>query len=363
MPPADASTPSSDAHAAANVDDPAAPIANATTAVDDATTHPVPGAEPGDPAHAHFDDRRTGLLFGFACYGYWAIVFPLHLKWLNASVGADTTADQPWWALEILGHRIVWSLVLCVGLLFWLGRVDDFKAVLRRKRSTALLAGTAALVSANWAVFIYAVASDQLYRAGIGYFVTPFVQIALGMIFFHERLKRLQWAALSLALAGVAWLIAVAGVFPWIELALACSFGFYGLLRKRAHAGPIVGLTIETAAIMPIALGYLVVAAITFERAPAFAAGGPLPTALLIATGVSTALPLLWFAAAAKKLPLSTIGFLQFGAPVGQFLLGVLAFGERPPVAAMWWGYALIWVGVAFLVAQSTARMLSSRRR
>ncbi len=312
-------------------------------------------------AHEHAR-RREGLFFGFACYGYWALVFPLHLKWLNAAVPGETVRDQPWWAAEILGHRIVWSLLVCVALLFWLNRVADFKALLRRKRSVALLALTAALVSVNWLIFIYAVASDQLYRAGIGYFVTPFVQIALGMLVLGERLRGLQWAALSLAFAGIVWLIAAAGVFPWIELSLAASFGFYGLLRKRAHAGPIVGLTIETAAITPIALGWLVYAALAFDRPAAFVGAGPLPTALLIATGISTALPLLWFAAAAKRLPLTTIGFLQFGAPVGQFLLGVLAFGERPQKPIMWFGYALIWLGVTVLCANSLHHRRRSKR-
>lgn len=308
-------------------------------------------------------DVRVGLLYGVGAYSYWALVFPLHLKWLNASVGEGVVGDKVHWALEIMGHRVVWSLVLCVGLVWWLKRWGLLRELLSRRRSVMVLVGTALLVSVNWTIFIYAVATDQMYRAGIGYFVTPIVQIALGMVFLGERLRAFQVLSMVLAVLGIGWLFWVGGSLPWIELTLAASFGFYGLIRKTANAGPIVGLTVETAALVPLGVGYLVWAALTLERSPAFVNEGAVPSVLLVLTGVSTGLPLLWFAAAAKKLRLATIGFMQFFAPTGQFLLGVLAFGERPPVASMWWGYGVIWLGVVCVMAESVVKMRRDRKR
>ncbi len=307
-------------------------------------------------------DLKTGLAFGFAAYGYWALVFPLHLKLLNWASPDAIVASQPWWALEVLANRVVWSLGLCFALLWWLGRFGDLKRVLVSRRDLMPLFVTAVLISFNWGIFIYAVATEQLYRAGIGYFVTPMVHIALGMIFLGERLRRAQWAAVVSAGCGIVWLMVVSGAFPWIELVLAGSFGFYGLIRKRAKAGPIVGLTVETGFLIPAAVGLLVWISVSRVSELALVEGGVGSVGLLVLTGVSTGLPLLWFAAAAKKLPLSTIGFLQFLAPTGQFLLGVLAFGERPPDERMWFGYGLVWLGVLFIVVNSVHRERLRRR-
>lgn len=303
-------------------------------------------------APATRSELRAGLAFGMAAYGFWAFAFPLHLRLLDATTPAEIVSAQPAWALEVLCQRVVWSLCLCLCLIPLRRRGADLRRLLGQPRTVGLLAVTALLVTVNWLVFIYATSTGQLYRAGIGYFVTPIVQIVLGTIFLHERLRRFQWAAVACATSGIAWLFVVGGALPWIELTLAVSFGFYGLLRKRTRAGPIVGLTVETAVLTPVAIGYLVWAA----RSPAVHLGvveGSAATVTLLAlTGVSTALPLMWFAAAAARLPLSTVGFLQFSAPTGQFLLGMVAFGERPVDARMWLGYALIWLGVLALVAE-----------
>lgn len=308
-------------------------------------------------------DVRVGLAFGLGAYGYWALLFPLHLKLLNGVSPEGVVGEQPGWSLEIMGHRVVWSLALCLLLVWWLGRAGQLRELLRRRRSVMALVLTASLVSVNWTIFIYAVATEQLYRAGIGYFVTPIVQIALGVVFLGERLRRLQVASLVLASGGIGWLLVVSGQLPWIALTLASSFGLYGLVRKRADAGPIVGLTVETAVLTPLALGYLLWAWVSLERSPVFVTGGVSPTVLLVLTGVSTGLPLLWFAAAAKRLRLATIGFLQFGAPTGQFLLGVVVFGERPPVSSMWWGYGFIWLGVVCLIGEGVVRLRRDRKR
>lgn len=291
-------------------------------------------------------EQRVGLGYGFAAYGVWALLFPLHLKALNELVPQAVSGSQPWWAGEVLAHRVVWALALCVLLVWWLGRGKALRALLKRRKSVGLLGLTAMLISVNWLIFIYALATDQLYRASIGYFVTPMVHIALGLVFLGERLRVGQWVALGFAALGMAWLMFVAGGWPWIELTLAATFGVYGLLRKRVDAGPMVGLTVETACLLPLAIGYLAWVVFGLERGSAMGSVGALPTGLLFLLGISTALPLLWFAAAAKRLPLATVGFLQFGAPTGQFLLGVLAFGETVKDPTMWWGYGLIWLGV-----------------
>ena len=312
--------------------------------------------------HEAARERRIGLAYGFGAYGVWGLLFPLHLRALNVTAGEDVSGDGAWWAGEVLAHRVAWALVLCILMVLWLGRRRALWEVLRRPKSVGMLAITAALVSVNWLIFIYALASGELYRASIGYFVTPMVQIALGMIFLGERLRAGQWVAIGLAGLGMLWLLFVAGGVPWNELTLAGTFGLYGLLRKRADAGPMVGLTIETACLLPFAIGYLVWVVLFLERGSALGSVGFLPTVLLFALGVSTALPLLWFAAAAKRLPLATIGFLQFGAPTGQFLLGVLAFGETVKDPLMWWGYALIWLGVS-VVCFELVRQARRRRR
>lgn len=305
-------------------------------------------------------EQRIGLVYGFAAYGVWALFFPLHLKALNVLVPESVSNSQPWWAGEVLAHRVVWALVLCVLLVIWLGRVKALRQLLSRRKSVMVLVLTALLISVNWLVFIYALAIGELYRASIGYFVTPMVHIALGLVFLGERLRFAQWIALGLAGLGMLWLMVVAGGLPWIELTLASTFGLYGLLRKRVDAGPMVGLTVETACLLPLAVGYLLWVVFGLERGSAMGSVDTLPTVLLFLLGVSTALPLLWFAAAAKRLPLATIGFLQFGAPTGQFLLGVLAFGETVKDPRMWWGYGLIWLGVVCvcveLIRQSKKR-------
>lgn len=241
--------------------------------------------------------------------------------------------------------------MVCLALLTWLKRWGQLREAARKPRVLGVLGITSALVSLNWGVFIYAVATGQLYRASIGYFVTPLVSALLGVLFLGERPRAGQWAAFGVAGLGMAWLVVDAGQFPWIALILASSFGIYGLLRKRVDAGPIVGLTIETAALTPIAIGYLLVVSLIGGRPSGLVEGGPLTGVLLAATGLSTALPLLWFAAAAKRLPLVTIGFLQFVAPTGQFLLS-LSWDNRPESGA-WLGYVLIWVGVVVFAVES----------
>lgn len=305
---------------------------------------------------ARSNANSTGMLFGFAAYGFWAFVFPLHLRALNAVAPEQIASARVPWSLEILAHRLVWSLLLCLALCWMRGSLGALRRTLADRRMLGRLALCAGLITINWLIFIVAMARGELYRAGIGYFITPIVQIVLGTLFLNETLRRGQWWAIGLATSGMVVLIgvgiAIGGEVPWIEFGLASSFGLYGLLRKGASVGPIVGLTIETGMLLPIALAWLCFAPQLLAVPLGFLAGNTATVALLIATGVSTTLPLLCFAAAAARLPLSTLGFLQFVAPTGQFLLGVLAFGERPADGLLWIGYTLIWAGVLALLGE-----------
>ena len=318
------------------------------------------------PAETSASVRARGLWFGLAAYAWWALVFPLHLKLLNSVAPEAVVAARLTWSAEVLAHRVVWSLVFCLVLCAGTGRMPALGAALRDRRAALRLTLCAGLVTVNWLVFIVAMARGELYRAGIGYFVTPIVQIALGTLLLGERLRRLQWCAIALAVGGMLVLVAIGmslgGEWPWIEASLAGSFGFYGLLRKQTRVGPVVGLTVETGVLTPIAVLWLWLAPSAFGAPLGFVVGDAATDALLIATGVSTALPLLCFAAAAARLPLSTVGFLQFLAPTGQVLLGVLAFGERPADPSLWWGYALIWAGVLVLIGEGAVRLRSRSR-
>lgn len=309
---------------------------------------------------------RAGLWFGLAAYGWWAFVFPLHVKALGVVAPDAITAEPVAWSLEILAHRIVWSLLFCLVLCWWRGSFGRLAAALRDRRAFGRLALAAVLVTINWSVFIVAMARGELYRAGIGYFVTPVVQIVLGTVLLGERLRRTQWCAVGLAGAGMAVLLGIAvalgGELPWIEAGLALSFGFYGLVRKGVQVGPVVGLTVETGVLTPAALAWLLIGPSLLSVPPAFIGGGTATASLLALTGISTAVPLLCFAAAASRLPLSTIGFLQFTAPTGQVLLGVLAYGERPADSSLWFGYALIWLAVFVLVFDMLRFRLSRAR-
>jgi len=309
---------------------------------------------------------RVGLWFGLAAYGWWAFVFPLHVKALGAVAPAAITAEPVAWSLEILAHRIVWSLLFCLMLCWRRQSFGQLKATLRDRTALRRLMLAAVLVTVNWSVFIVAVARGEMYRAGIGYFVTPVVQIALGTLLLGERLRRAQWCAVGLAGIGMAVLLGIAvvlgGELPWIEAALAISFGFYGLVRKGVKVGPVVGLTVETGVLTPIAIAWLLLGPGLLAVPPAFVEGGAATASMLALTGISTAVPLLCFAAAAARLPLSTIGFLQFTAPTGQVLLGVLVYGERPADPSLWFGYALIWLAVLVLaVDMLRARMRNGR--
>jgi chloramphenicol-sensitive protein RarD len=277
-------------------------------------------------------ESRKGLLYGIAAYSLWGVI-PLFWKLL---VHVDP--------VEILAHRAVWGLGAFVGLALIAGVWPEVRVALRDRRTLAVMALSGALLAINWGTFVAAVATDHLLDASLGYFINPLVSVALGMVVLGERLRRLQWLAIALAATGVALLTVDAGTLPWISLVLAVTFGLYGLVRKTAKVDSLVGSTVETAIMTPIAIAYLVFLAA--RGGGALGHAGTTTELLLVATGVITAVPLLLFTSAARRLPLSTVGFLQYLAPTGQFLLAVLAFGEpfaRGKLAA----FACIWAGLA----------------
>jgi chloramphenicol-sensitive protein RarD len=293
---------------------------------------PQPVAEPAS---------RAGLGYGLAAYGFWGLV-PIYFK---------AVASVP--ALEVLAHRVVWSVVVLASVLSVQRRWREVWAVLRDRRTLAVLAVTTVLVGGNWYIFIWAVANDRVLQASLGYFINPLVNVFLGVVFLRERLSRAGVVAVALAAVAVVWLTAQAGELPWVSLVLAFSFGLYGLLRKTATVKPVPGLMVETSLMAPPALLYL--GLVASRGGLYFGTGSPRLDLLLIAAGLVTALPLLWFTAAARLLPLATLGFLQYLAPTGQFLLAVLAFGE-PLTRDRLLAFGLIWVALAIFTAAQLRR-------
>jgi chloramphenicol-sensitive protein RarD len=275
---------------------------------------------------------RQGLLYGLAAYGWWGLV-PLYFKLI---------ADLP--PAEVLAHRILWSLLFLGLLLRYSKRWHEVWRCFRSRRVLLALLGSTLLIAVNWYVYIYSVATRQVVQASLGYFVTPLVSVLLGMLWFKESLRRLQWAALALAVAGVVNLTAAQGQWPWIALLLAVSFGFYGLLRKRLAVDGLIGLSVEIVLLVPAAAGYLVYLGAA-GRLTLGAAGVEIDC-LLALSGVVTTVPLMCFAEAARRLPLSTLGFLQYVSPSLQLVLAVFLFHE-PFTDVQLLSFGCIWAALA----------------
>jgi chloramphenicol-sensitive protein RarD len=291
-------------------------------------------------------DKRSGLAFGFTAYGLWGFA-PLFWHELG---------HVP--ALEVLGHRVVWGLVFFGLYAAGTGKAKAVLAVLRDRTVRRRLATTATLVGFNWFVFVYAVMTDRVLDASLGYFINPLLSVALGRFVLGETLGRWQVVAVALAAAGVAVVAVSADGVPWISLVLAGSFGLYGLLRKTTDAPALVGSTFETLVLAPLALGWLVWLAMQ-GQSHAFT-GDATTDVLLICTGPVTAVPLLLFVHAAQRLPLSVVGFLQYLAPSLQFALAVLAFGEQLQPQKLV-AIGLVWAGLAvFTVAATVQRRRSA---
>ena len=289
---------------------------------------------------------NPGLLYAALAFLAWGL-FPLYFKAL-ASIPAQ----------EILAHRMVWSLAFLAVVLLWRRQWSWLAAVARQPRVLAGFAASALLLSTNWGIYIWSVNHDRVVDASLGYFINPLVNVVLGFLLLKERMRALQWTAVALATAGVVWLTYDAGHPPWISLVLGLTFGFYGLLRKTAALGALEGLSLETILLFPFAAGYLLWLAQAGQNG--FAAAAPLPQALLALSGPVTAIPLLAFAAAARRLPLSLLGLMQYVVPTMQLLLGVWLYHE-PFGTGRLIGFALIWGGLALYSLEGGMR--SWRRR
>ena len=282
------------------------------------------------------EGRRAGFLFGLGAYLCWGVL-PLYFKLLAAVP-----------AVEIVANRIIWSLPFLALLVTAWRRWGLIRAALSAGRILVTLAVTAALIAANWLIYVWAVVHGFVLETSLGYYLNPLFNVLLGVFLLKERLSRAQVGAVLLAAAGVAALAWGATSGLWISLSLAISFGLYGFIRKIAPVDALEGLSVETALLAPFSLSYLLWA----HQGPAgLAAFGPALTALLVVGGALTAIPLLLFNAAAKRLPYSTLGFLQYIAPSLQFLLAVLVFGERFTAAhALCFG--AIWAALAIFAAE-----------
>lgn len=277
---------------------------------------------------------RAGVLYGIGAYGLWGL-FPLYFPLLD-----------PAGPVEVLAHRILWSLVVVVGILVVAGRLRALRAAFADRRTLGLLAAAAALIAVNWGLYIYAVTSDRVIEAALGYFVNPLVSVAFGVVLFRERLRRAQVVALGLGAVAVAVLTAYYGGFPWVALMLAVTFGTYGVLKKLADVGAAESLAVETLALVVPTIAFLTFLAV--DGRGTFTTEGADHALLLAAAGPVTAVPLLLFSAAVTRVPLTTVGLLQYLTPVLQFLIGWLIAGETMPLSR-WVGFALVWSALVVL--------------
>ncbi|MBB1486926.1 EamA family transporter RarD [Oceanospirillum sediminis] len=259
-------------------------------------------------------DIRTGIWYALAAYGLWGLA-PVYFKWLDGVA-----------ATEILIHRVIWSVAVLVVLLAVMGSWSAIRTVFRQPKVLAGLTLSAAIISINWLTFIWAVGQGRILESSLGYFMNPLVSIFLGMIFLSERLRPWQWLAIFLAGAGVAWQLILHGSLPWVALVLAFSFGFYGLLRKQIPVDAISGLFIETVIMFPAAIIWLLW--LLDSQQLSFGHTDLETDLLLMAAGLVTSIPLLFFAGAARRLSLTLVGFIQYMAPSITFLLAVLVYGE-----------------------------------
>ncbi|EDY44129.1 EamA family transporter RarD [Streptomyces sp. SPB074] len=290
---------------------------------------------------------RAGLSYGFGAYGIWGLV-PLFWPLL-----------KPAGAGEILAHRMVWSLGVVAILLLCVRRWAWAAELARDPRRLALVAVAAAVITVNWGVYIWAVNAGHVVEASLGYFINPLVSIALGVLLLGERLRPVQWVAVATGVASVLVLAIGYGKPPWISLALAFSFGAYGLAKKKVNLGGIESLAAETALQFLPALGFLLW--LGARGGSTFTGEGTGHAALLASTGIVTAVPLVFFGAAAIRVPLSTLGLLQYLAPVFQFALGIFYFHEEMP-PARWAGFGLVWIALLLLTWDALRTARANRR-
>ncbi|RVX46605.1 chloramphenicol-sensitive protein RarD [Nonomuraea polychroma] len=302
---------------------------------------------------AYMPDLRRGVLYGVAAYTMWGL-FPLYWPLL-----------KPSGAVEILAHRMVWSLVAVAAVLVVRRHWSWIRELARQPRKLALLTLAAIVVTINWGTYIYAVNTGHVVESALGYFINPLVSVLFGVVLLRERLRPLQWAAVGFGAVAVLVLTLDYGRLPWIALTLAVSFGVYGLVKKKANVAATEGLAVETLVLLLPALGYLVFLQASGEAT--FPHQGVGHAVLLVGAGIVTAVPLICFGAAAIRVPLSTIGLLQYIAPILQFACGVLIAKETMP-PSRWIGFSIVWLALAIFTydsiraARAAARIRRSAR-
>ncbi|MET3961348.1 chloramphenicol-sensitive protein RarD [Marmoricola sp. OAE513] len=282
--------------------------------------------------------ERRGFLSGAAAYLLWGL-FPLYWPLL-----------EPAGALEILSHRIAWSVITMTAVLLLTSRVPFFRALLADRRARALLVLAAVVIAVNWGTYIWGVNHHRVVETSLGYFINPLVTVLMGVLILGERLRRLQWIALAVAAVAVVGLTVEYGRPPWVALILAFSFGTYGLAKKQAGVEATESLTFETLVLAPVAVGYLIWAGTRGESH--FLTDGTGHALLMVLTGVVTAVPLLFFGVAAIRVPMTTLGLLQYLAPFIQFVLGVTFLDEHMS-AMRWAGFLLVWIALVLFTVDS----------
>jgi chloramphenicol-sensitive protein RarD len=292
------------------------------------------------PTQPKNEDSPKGLALAICAYLLWGFL-PIYMKALS---------DVP--VLEVLAHRVIWSVPVAGAVLIWLGRTADLRAALRSPRMIGMAALTAALISVNWAIYVWSIQSGQALEAALGYYINPLFSVFLGAVLLKERLSRPQWAAIALAALAVLVLTYEAGRVPFVALGLTVSWGIYAYLKKRLPLGPNQGFMLEVLILTPFALGWVIWIAARGEMV--FLADGKV-TILLLLAGVVTAVPLMLYANGAKLLRLSTIGILQYIAPTMIFLTAVFVFGE-PFGTARAVAFPMIWAALAIYTGSMLRR-------
>jgi chloramphenicol-sensitive protein RarD len=316
----------------------------ATLRTDAASIRPAPTAPSAPPARA-----SAGLFYGLGAHVFWGVVAVLYFHQLREI--------SP---VELVGHRVVWSFLFVLILLACTRRLGAARRALRDRKLLARLALSATLVSVNWLVFILAVSGGQIMQASLGYFLNPLANVALGVVALRERLRPAQSFAVLLAAGAVANLVLAGGTFPWMALTLAVSFALYGLVRKLTPVDTVVALGIECAVLLPA--GAIVIAWSLLDPASSVASAPPYAVALVVLAGAVTAIPLMLFGAAARRLSLTTLGFVQYIGPSCQLMMAVLVFDE-PLDRARLITFGLIWLALAVFSVDSIAARRRAKRQ
>ncbi|KND59261.1 Protein rarD [Candidatus Burkholderia verschuerenii] len=289
---------------------------------------------------------NPGVVYAFAAFAMCGL-FPIYFKALH-SIGS----------VEMLAHRMMWSMIFLLIVLTVLRKWRWLLPTLGNRRLLARFAASAVLLSTNWGIYIWAVNAGHIVEASLGYFINPLINVLFGMAFLHERLRPVQWIAVGVAAVGVVWLTWVNGAPPWISLALALTFGGYGLLRKTASLGALEGLTLETVILCPVAVLYLYL--MSSQGGSGFSQSSLGVKVLLAAAGPITAVPLLLFAAGARRIPLSMLGLIQYITPTLQLLIGVVIYGEFFGHEQLI-GYGAIWAALALYSLEGFYRARAAR--